>query len=281
MSLPAPSFLIKVTRPAATQLDADDPGTRGRALRDQSYLIRYGVMNHVGRFPSQTAHESSLERGQLVVLQTDRGVELGEVLVAVDGTPVTHGGVAAESSGGSEGDGLSAATADGTSRVLRIAGPDDLLRSRRAAESRVDHFSLCQRVLEQADWPWEVVDVEPLLDGRSTVIHYLGPHRIDVATLRARFRTECDLDVVLEPVGTDLDTEYSADPAHEEQDVGGACGSCGSGGGCGSALASEHGGHDQHSPDPATSGCGSKTAHSGCSSCGISRLLADRKRTPV
>ena len=149
------------------------------------------------------------------MLQTDRGVELGEVLLAVEGTPVAHAGGPAESSNRSEGDDFSPAIADGASRVLRIAGPDDLLRSRHAAESRLDHFSLCQRILEQANWPWEVVDVEPLLDGRSTVIHYLGPHRIDIATLRARFRTECDLDVVLEPVGTDLDTEYSTDAAHE------------------------------------------------------------------
>ena len=59
--------------------------------------------------------------------------------------------------------------------------------------------------------------VEPLLDGRSTVIHYLGPHQIDVAPLRARFRVECDIDVVLEPVGTDSETEFAHDHVHEHE----------------------------------------------------------------
>ena len=56
-------------------------------MDNRSYLIRYGVMRHVGRFSALSVGESSLERGQLVVIQTDRGVELGEVLIALDGKP--------------------------------------------------------------------------------------------------------------------------------------------------------------------------------------------------
>ena len=54
-------------------------------MGEHSYLIRYGVMSHVGRFSALPARDTSLERGQLVVIQTDRGVELGEVLIALDG----------------------------------------------------------------------------------------------------------------------------------------------------------------------------------------------------
>ena len=60
-------------------------------MGEKSYLIRYGVMSHVGRFPALPTCDHSLERGQLVVIQTDRGLELGEVLIATDGKAAPPG----------------------------------------------------------------------------------------------------------------------------------------------------------------------------------------------
>jgi hypothetical protein len=243
-----------------------------------SYLIRYGVMRHVGRFSALSVGESSLERGQLVVVQTDRGVELGEVLIALEGKSAPAQDLPVNTTSGSNcEEGMDSVSID-SSRVLRLADADDLSLSKCAEELRSSRFRLCQKILRDGNWPWELVDVEPLLDGRATVLHYLGPHQLDVAPLRARFRVECDFDVVLEPVGNDLEGEHSAGDAHDDG-TGGGCGSCGCSdvGGCGSAPASAPAGH--HSlPDPGVRGCAPKS-HSGCSSCGISRLMAERSRT--
>jgi hypothetical protein len=245
---------------------------------DHSYLIRYGVMRHVGRFSALPVREASLERGQLVVIQTDRGVELGEVLIALDDKSAPTRDLPGKTTYGNNGEEGTDSVSIDSSRVLRVAGADDLSLSKRAEELRSSRFTLCQQILREGNWPWELVDVEPLLDGRATVLHYLGPHQLDVAPLRARFRVECDLDVVLEPVGDDLESEHSASDAHDNG-TGGGCGSCGcsDGGGCGSAPAPPPAGH--HSlPNPSVSGCAPKS-HSGCSSCGISRLMAERSRT--
>ena len=211
-------------------------------MGDPAYLIRYGVMGYVGRFRVSPECGGPLDRGQTVVIQSERGVELGEVLVPLDEA--------------------GAARAADRQRVIRPAGPEDLDRSRRAEASRADRFATCCRVLEEEGWPWDLVDVEPLLEDGATVIQYLGPHHIDVAAIRARFRMTCDLDVVLEPVGTD-------DEAHE---TAGGCGSggCGSGG-CGSESSTEA------KADTAGSGCGS-SPHGGCASCGLSRTAATRGR---
>ena len=254
----------------------DDPGKRGKAVGEQSYLIRYGVMSHVGRFSALRVRDICLERGQRVVLQTDRGLELGEVLIAIAGTSAPAPEGRSDTGPGSGDEDRAPSVSTESSRVLRAAGPDDLLRSRRAEESRPSRFSLCQRILQAANWPWELIDVEPLLDGRTTVIHYLGPRQIDVAPLRAQFRVECDIDVVLEPVGTDPESDDSETDAHDDTNNGcGSCG-CGEGGGCGTAPAAAALSHDHHA-EPAVTGCTPKS-HSGCSSCGISRLLAERSR---
>ena len=225
-------------------------------MNEPAYLIRYGVMGYVARFRASPECGDSLGRGQAVVIQTDRGIELGEVLVVLD-----------------EPDAAPPLDQQG---VLRMAGLDDLASSRRAESIRADRFALCQRVLREGDWPWELVDVEPMLDDRATVLHYLGPHQLDAATLRARFRMTCDFDVVLEPVGVDAVAEDGAsdDDPHGDHDHGG-CGDCGAGG-CGSRST---GGQDDGvraggSASGAT-GCGT-SSHSGCASCGISRMRAAR-----
>jgi hypothetical protein len=157
--------------------------------------------------------------------------------------------------------------------VLRLAGPDDLASSRRAEARRQDRFAVCRRVLEEQDWPGELIDVEMLLDDRTTVLHYLGPAQLDAASLRARFRMTCDFDVLLEPVGADL-TEEAADPVGPALGDAG-CQSCGrSGGGCGSRTAGQTP-TDSRAAESAARGCGS-TPHSGCASCGISRMLSAR-----
>jgi hypothetical protein len=216
---------------------------------DSAYLIRYGVMGYVGRFRVAPECAGPLARGQSVVIQTDRGVELGEVLIPLDEAGAARAKLVEQQ------------------RVIRPATPADLDRSRFAEASRSDRLAICRRVLDEEGWPWDLVDVEPLLEEGVTVIQYLGPHHLDAATIRARFRMTCDLDVVLEPVGTDVDE------AVEHGCGSGGCGSggCGSGG-CGNPT----------DPDaqPVGSGCGS-SAHAGCASCGLSRLATARRPRPA
>ena len=235
-------------------------------MGEQTYLIQYGVMGHVGRFRALPECDGPLGRGQVVVIRTDRGLELGEVLVPVEDRDAMG---RAPREGPATGPNSEDPAVSDRSRVLRLAGPDDLASSRGAEAMRHDRFALCRRVLAEADWPGELIDVEMTLDDRATVLHYLGPHPRDASSLRARFRMTCDFDVLLEPVGAGGDEETTA--AVEPALVAEGCGSCGRpGGGCGSRSAGESG-----AGPSAARGCGS-TAHSGCASCGISQMLAAR-----
>jgi hypothetical protein len=204
-----------------------------------TFLIRYGLMAQVGKFSADSA---DFERGQTVVIRSHRGTELGEVLAPLSSSPSDEGTGAA-------------------ARVLRTAGPDDLELARLAESARPRRFELCQRLFQDGVWPMELVDVEPLLDDRRTVLHYLGPHRLDVTGLLSAFRSTYDLDVMLEPVGRDVpeDEEIGAEAEADAEE--GGCGQCGSGGGgCGS-------GGGRCASDEASS-------HGGCSDCGVKKLLA-------
>jgi hypothetical protein len=88
----------------------------------------------------------ALKRGQVVVIETDRAIEVGEVLIPLDQSPaVSH-----------------------RSRALRPAGPGDLASSRRSEAMRPDRLLLCRQGLDVGTWPGELIDVEMTLDDRAT-----------------------------------------------------------------------------------------------------------------
>ena len=143
------------------------------------YLIRYGVMGHVGRFRGHPQCGGPFDRGQAVIIQSDRGMELGEVLVPLDATAPSDSGP-----------GVDPPTPDASPieqanvpHVLRAAAAEDLARAENLNESRSSRFIRCQHILEEEGWPWELLDVEPLFDGQATVLHYLGPPLVDEASV--------------------------------------------------------------------------------------------------
>ena len=205
---------------------------------ERSYLVRYGVHGQVGRFVVEPGN--AFERGASVVVRTHRGIELGEVL-----TDVPRGSEEKE-------------FALSVTRILRAADPDDLARGRQSGLEREARFLDCLRVFENADWPIEIIDVEPLLDDRRTVIYFLGSPRFEVAAVLTAFRTSCNLDVMLQSLGLDepVEAEIEAEPVES------GCGSCSSEGGCGTG-----------------GGCGSGTTSGsgGCGDCGVKKLLSARR----
>jgi cell fate regulator YaaT (PSP1 superfamily) len=205
----------------------DERKAGNEPLMERVYLVRYGLARSMGRF---RAASGALEPGRTVVIRTHRGTELGEILAESPPTPST----------GAE-----------PAPILRLATPEDLERARKVANDRSAHFEVCRAAFEDGAWPLELIDAEPLLDEGRTVLHYLGPHRLDASGLIAAFRDRCGLHVVLEPVGRDI-SEPEPEPEEESQ----GCGSCGSHeGGCGSG------------------GCGT--------ACAVKSLVAARRRVAV
>jgi hypothetical protein len=238
---------------------------------EETYLVRYGVMAHVGRFFRSLDGGTPFQRGQLVVVETERGVELGEVLARVEATSKP----ARSQDHGRDHLDASDDSADLPRRlkaqVLRPATSDEIARLETAAQDRFDHLELCQRALQQFNWPWEVIDVETLLDDRTLVLHYLGPVEVDSAAIRAWFRTAHDRDAIFEPVGNAASSQPAKDAFGASSGHG--CGENGCGhGGCDSGV---EGGYSSVEVSGRT--CGTSD-HSGCSSCGIMRAMTEQRQ---
>jgi hypothetical protein len=261
--------------------------------RDRAYLVRYGLAGHVGRFPFdfERSHQALIERGQSVVVLTDRGLELGEVLVAPDGLfpPPDHAG----RPGGPEAASCFVPAADAElshdpngPRLLRPAAPADLENARRSEVLRSERFQLCQRILGDGSWTLDLVDVEPLLDQNTTVLHVLGSFHSNLAALRAEFRSRSGFDVLLEPAGTSSGivpgNAEGPEPASSTQEPVPRCGDCScQDGGCGKAVAAgkAFAAAVAMPKDETPASCGVSSSHSACASCGVSKWVADKRQS--
>jgi hypothetical protein len=202
----------------------------------RAYHVQFGFTRQVGRF---LATGLDFGPGQSVVVRSIRGMELGTVVAEAEVVDAT-----------------------GRLEILRIATPDDHQKAARLSADRHRRFEQFRAIFDEGEWPIEPIDVEPLLDEDRVVLHYLGPHRLDLAGLRAALRVSCGLDLIFEPVGRDIpETEPEPEPELEEVESG--CGSCGTGGGCGSKRSGSDGG-----------------AKSGCAGCTVGALVAKRRRAP-
>jgi hypothetical protein len=176
------------------------------------YLIQFGRLGFVGRFPSALA----LARGQRVVIHGPRGIELGEVLVSTD-TRFT--GTAALD----DGEILRTATSDDEAETLGFDSRGHGLLA--AATTRSRELGL----------PLAFVDIEITLEG-TAILHALPWSECDATALLDELATQAGLTVRL------LDLSRGGSVAEMPTSSGcgkpgcgtesGGCSSCGTGGGC-------------------------------------------------
>ncbi|QDU97153.1 NADPH-dependent assimilatory sulfite reductase hemoprotein subunit [Lignipirellula cremea] len=131
------------------------------------YLVRYGAPGYVGRFGS--VHRLECRRGDTVVVSTDRGVELGEVLADPED--------------------LQPQTKQPTGEVLRLAESDDLQLAELSRQAAGELLTAAQEAAAKVEAGAVVVDAEVLLDGVSSLVYFLGPETDRFGPLAVRLST--------------------------------------------------------------------------------------------
>ena len=114
------------------------------------YLVRVGYQQNV--IPVQ-AGLVSLSRDDQIICRTTRGIEMGTVL-----TPTQPEYVEAGAAG----------------KFIRKARPEDELLWRQLTTLSVEASRTCQSFLDKQNTPDVLLEVEPLIDGRTLYFHFLG-----------------------------------------------------------------------------------------------------------
>jgi cell fate regulator YaaT (PSP1 superfamily) len=180
-----------------TQAEKDG---RGAAPADPSRppkptaVVRYGAMRSVGEFRHNS--ETPIPRGVKVVIRSERGVELGEVIAPIcaecDRLHLTS-------------DQLRQFIRDNgpdypfrrDGRVLRLANPQDVIDYRHLEQSAREAAAYCRQVIRDLNLDMRLVAVEHLLGGERLVFFFAAEHRVDfrelVRMLASQYRTRIEM----------------------------------------------------------------------------------------
>lgn len=141
------------------------------------YVVRYGQMRFLGEFDGADGAEHA--RGQRVVVHTDRGTEVGEVLCAA----------------GRQTDQAMEGAPRG--EVLRALSPDDEAAAAKLPEAQARGFSTCLDFIARRRLQMDLVDVEVILGRERMVFYYLAERRVDfrelVKDLARAFQTRIEM----------------------------------------------------------------------------------------
>lgn len=133
-------------------------------------LVRVGRHGQIGKF--RCSEPLRLQRGSRVVCRTARGIEVGEVLNLL-GPSIPEEKVpeekVPEETATEETEQL---VADGT--VLRLMSPEDELLWGHLRQLGEQAHVACERWLGKQDQPFVLLEVEPLLDGKTLYFHFLS-----------------------------------------------------------------------------------------------------------
>src|SRR5205807_844166 len=137
----------------------------------------HGAMRFLGTFDA--AEGAAYHRGQQVIVRSDRGLELGELLCEATPTAVqlisepTHG------------------------QVMRVTSEDDHAALERNHQTELVAFDSCNRYIAGRKLQMELVDVEHLFGGERIIFYFLAEKRVDfrelVKDLAREFRTRIEM----------------------------------------------------------------------------------------
>ena len=155
--------------------------------------VRYGAMNFIGEFTYKP--NSVFQCGGKVVIQSDRGIELGEqVSLFCNGcsNQVTRDQIKGYiNNSGPEFFRLNAG------RIMREATPDDINDHKHLNAHVRDDIERCAMVAMQLELPMKIVTCEHLLGGERIVFYFRSNERIDfrelVRVLAAHYRTRIEM----------------------------------------------------------------------------------------
>jgi cell fate regulator YaaT (PSP1 superfamily) len=139
-------------------------------------VVRYGSMRRLGVFGTKG---DAYSRGTRVVVRTDRGLEVGEVLCEANEQAL------AQLKDPVRGPLLRAMTPEDENEVLRMRGQER------------KEFEACREHVARLGLEMNLVDVEHVFGGERIIVYYLAENRVDfrelVKVLAAEFQTRIEM----------------------------------------------------------------------------------------
>ncbi|MDP7637167.1 MAG: regulatory iron-sulfur-containing complex subunit RicT [Phycisphaerae bacterium] len=179
-----------------------------RGAAGPTLVARYSLMRQLSEF--RHTFEKSPPPGTKVVLRSERGVELGEVVAGVS-TDTRPGCISPEQieryiqANGPE----YPFRRDG--KVMRIANPQDLVDFRHLESSAREERTYCTQQIKELGLKMKLVTVEHLLGGELIIFYFLAEQRVDFRKLVRNLANQYHTRIEMRQVGARDEARLVAD----------------------------------------------------------------------
>jgi cell fate regulator YaaT (PSP1 superfamily) len=161
------------------------------AVASSSYIVRHGATRLLGEYVGP--HGQLFSRGDRVVLKTDRGLEIGDVLCPA--TPQAMSQIADPTRG----------------QILRVMTAEDHAKLQDCLVKAKGQFEAACGIVERRSLAMQLVDVERLFGGERLIIYFLSEKRIDFRDLVKDLARELQMRIELRQIGVRDEAKLKAD----------------------------------------------------------------------
>lgn len=174
-----------------------------------SVVVRYGVMGLVGEFRNSPG--LPLQCGTRVIIQTDRGMEIGQMVSPICGSDACGLSVKRDHvrnyvrASGPENCQMNAG------KVLRLAEPADIDEAAHIARSNDEMMAFCQQKADEMKLDMRVIDVEHIFGGERVVFYFQSENRIDFRGLVKDLAHEYQTRIEMRQIGARDEARLLAD----------------------------------------------------------------------
>lgn len=155
------------------------------------YIVRHGAMRLLGEFTALLG--ATFARGDRIVIRSDRGQEIGDVLCPA--TPQAVGYLPEPTHG----------------EIVRPINDDDRLKEQQLKDNSRKQFDTATRLIAEHSLAMHLVDVEPLFGGERIVFYFLADKRIDFRELVRSMAREFQARIELRQIGVRDEAKLLAD----------------------------------------------------------------------
>lgn len=155
------------------------------------YVIRYGLLRNLSLMSSRS--DAQFRRGMEVIVRTDRGLEVGQVLC-----PVME-------------DELSEFDNAPSGQIIRAVLADDVNEINHIDATRQQKIDLCQECIDSLNLSMKLIDIEQLFGGERIVVYYLADQRVDFRELVKRLAAEFQTRIEMKQIGVRDEAKLLAD----------------------------------------------------------------------
>jgi cell fate regulator YaaT (PSP1 superfamily) len=161
------------------------------AVATNCYIVRHGATRLLGDFIAPD--EKLFSRGNRVILKTERGLEIGDILCPATPEAVRH------------------ITDPTRGQILRAMSAEDRGKAEDNLALAKRQFTIASDIVEHRQLAMQLVDVERLFGGERLIFYFLSEKRIDFRDLVKELAREFQIRIELRQIGVRDEAKLKAD----------------------------------------------------------------------